>query len=178
MFDNIIFIGGIHGVGKSSICQHICRELNMEYLSASELIKWQEINEDSKNKKVKDIPDTQNRLLKGLKNTLQKHKTYLLDGHYCLLNKDSEVEKISMDIFIQINPKVLCLIICDIKEIKKRLEIRDNKPYKYELLEQLQNSELDYAKHLSVALDIPLCIEKSNDYIKILNSLRKIYSQN
>jgi len=53
MFDNIVFVGGIHGVGKSTICQHICRELNMEYLSASELSKWEEINDDAKIKKSK-----------------------------------------------------------------------------------------------------------------------------
>src|SRR5690606_18775242 len=101
---NIIFIGGIHGVGKSTICQHICRELNMVYLSASELLKWEEINDDANNKKVKDIPFTQNRLITGLFNTIQKRHFYLLDGHYCLLNGKAEVEKISIDIFMQINP--------------------------------------------------------------------------
>jgi adenylate kinase len=49
---NIAFIGGIHGVGKSTICQQICDKLNLVYLSASELIKWSDINEDVKNKKV------------------------------------------------------------------------------------------------------------------------------
>lgn len=53
MFDNIVFIGGIYGVVKSTICQHICRELNMEYLSASELLKWEDINDDAKTKKSK-----------------------------------------------------------------------------------------------------------------------------
>lgn len=171
MLSNVVFIGGVHGVGKSTICQHICRELNMEYLSASELLKWKDINEDEKNKKVEDIPFTQNRLITGLKNRLQEDKSYLLDGHYCLLNKDNEVVNISLDTFKQINPITLILILGNVKEIKKRLENRDNKPYEYELLEHLQNSELTYAKFLSEVLNLPLYIGKSDDYVNILDSL-------
>lgn len=174
MFNNLIFTGGIHGVGKSTICRHICRELNLEYLSASELLKWKDINEDVKNKKVEDIPFTQNRLIAGLKNTLQEDKNYLLDGHFSLLNKYNEVENISLDTFKQINPKTLVLILGDVKEIKKRLETRDKKPYEYELLEHLQNSEFAYAKVLSEFLNIPLSIVKSNDYLDVLNSLARI----
>lgn len=176
MFDNIVFIGGIHGVGKSTICQHICRELNMEYLSASDLLKWEDINDDAKNKKVKDISFTQNRLIAGLSNTIQKGHFYLLDGHYCLLNEKAEVEKISIDVFMQINPKALGLILGDIREIKTRLDLRDNRIYDYGLLEQLQNSELDYAKELSVALKVPLYIEESNDAMNISKHLSKIYN--
>jgi len=65
MTEKIAFIGGIHGVGKSTICRQICDEIKLEYLSASELLKWKEINEDVKNKKVISRPDTQDRLITG-----------------------------------------------------------------------------------------------------------------
>lgn len=176
MFDNIVFIGGIHGVGKSTICQQICRELNIEYLSASELLKWEDINDDTKNKKVKDIPFTQSRLIAGLSKTIQKGLFYLLDGHYCLLNEKAEVEKISIDIFIQINPKALGLILGDIKEIKTRLDLRDNKSYDLDCLKKMQNIELNYAKELSVTLKVPLFIEENKDVKKIMNHLSKIHN--
>lgn len=174
MFKNIIFIGGIHGVGKSTICQHICSELNMEYLSASELLKWKDINGDSKNKKVKDISDTQNRLIIGLENTIQKDKFYLLDGHYCLLNSNNEISKIPVETFKQINPISFNLVLGNISEIKQRLEARDNKPYDYELLQRFQDEELAYAEYLSETFDTPLNIGKNNDYLNILDSLRKL----
>lgn len=174
MFGNIVFIGGIHGVGKSTICRNICKELYMEYLSASELLKWQEINSDSKNKKVMNIPITQNRLLLGLKKTVKENLHYVLDGHFCLLNEENKVVDVPEETFREINPKALCLILGDVLEIKKRLETRDNKPYEYETLELLQIREMDYAKHLSKSLRVPLFIGKSNDYINVLNSLAKI----
>ena len=57
MTSKIAFIGGIHGVGKSTVCKHICRDLKIEYLSASELLKWKDLNEDAQNKPgVKTFP--------------------------------------------------------------------------------------------------------------------------
>jgi len=122
--------------------------------------------------KVKDIHDTQNRLILGLTNTVQKQKKYLLDGHYCLLNNNYEIVKIPLDTFEKIHPISLSLILGDISEIKKRLETRDNKPYDYELLKRLQNEELNYAKHLSKKLGITLNLGTQNDYSELLLLLR------
>jgi adenylate kinase len=92
------------------VCQDICATGDIEHLSASDLLKWTEINEDPKNKKVKDINDTQTRLLHGLNNTIQKDVNYLLDGHFCLLNKDAEISRIPLSLFRSINPIMLCLV--------------------------------------------------------------------
>lgn len=174
MFRNIIFMGGIHGVGKSTICKNLCHELNIEYLSASNLLKWSEINEELSNKKVQSIPDTQDRLIEGLRNTVLKDKFYLLDGHYCLLNSDSKVLNIPLKTFIQIKPIVLNLILGDIDEIKKCLEVRDKKPYDYSLLKNFQNFELKYAEYLSKYLNIPLTTGIQSNYLDIKNSIYKI----
>lgn len=172
MRSNIIFVGGIHGVGKSTICQKICTELNLEYLSASELLKWQEINEDSKNKKVKDISDTQNRLILGLTKRVQKDRYYLIDGHYCLLNSKSEIGNVPLETFKLINPIALGLILGDILEIKNRLEKRDGKSYDKNLLEQMQKNELNHAEWLSKILGVSLNMGTQNDYSKLLTSFR------
>lgn len=174
MFNKISFVGGIHGVGKSTICQHICHELHIEYLSASKLLQWEKINGDSKAKNVKNILNTQNQLIAALKRNVQREKSYLLDGHYCLLDNNNKVVNIPLDTFRQIKPNSFILILGEIKEIKHRLDLRDGKLYSYELLEHLQDSELSYAKYLSEALDIPLIVGNNSDYSNILNSLCKI----
>jgi len=172
MIDNIAFIGGIHGVGKSTICRQICDEVKLEYLSASELIKWKDINEDVQNKKVNNIPATQDRLIIGLTNSIQKNKFYILDGHYCLLNGENEIVNISLDTFKLINPFSLNIVLGDIIEIKNRLEKRDNRPYDQELLNRMQESELNYARYLSKTLGVTLNIGTQNDFSELLTSLR------
>ncbi len=172
MIDNIAFIGGIHGVGKSTICRQICDEVKLEYLSASERIKWKDISEDVLNKKVKNIPATQDRLILGLTNTVQKGKYYLLDGHYSLLNSKNEIVNIPIDTFKLINPISLNIVLGDIIEIKNRLEKRDNRPYDQELLRQMQESELDCAKLVSKTLGVTLNVGTQKDFSELLTSLR------
>ena len=174
MKNNIAFIGGIHGVGKSTICRQICKELRMEYLSASNIIKWKDINEDALNKKVKSIPDTQDRLITGLTKVVQENRSYLLDGHYCLLSEENEIIQVPIDTFKLINPISLGIILGEIDEIVHRLGLRDGKPYDRTLLKRMQESELSYARHLSKTLGVTLSIGTQNNFSPLVTSLYKI----
>ncbi len=178
MVDNLIFVGGIHGVGKSKICQEICSELNLEYLSASNVLKWKEINEQSNSKIVKNVNNNQNRLLDGLKNILNNEKDYVLEGHYCLLNKENKIENISSKIFQKIKPKSLFIILGELKEIKRRLKERDGRDYEIDFLDRFQKKELDHAKILSKTLNIPLYICKNDNYLSIFNFMSEIKRNN
>jgi adenylate kinase len=173
LFSNISFIGGIHGVGKSTICNSLCAALNVRYLSASEVLKWIEINDDAKNKKVQDIPLTQDRLIAGLIKRVEKNHHYLLDGHYCLLDKNSKIVKVPFETFEAINPVSLHLIIGVVSEIKSRLELRDKKIYDYQLLDDMQNHEIDYAKELSKKLGVSLSMGNEKNYSKIQISIKE-----
>jgi adenylate kinase len=135
---NIIFIGGIHGSGKGTICETLKNKLEIVHLTASEVLKWDELS-SQKEKLVNDINETQNRLITNLKKIVEENKTYLLDGHYCLLNRDGIPEKISLQTFKDINPNKLILVIANPQTIKERLENRDTKTYDIRLIEQFQN---------------------------------------
>jgi adenylate kinase len=56
--NNIIFIGGIHGSGKGTVCKNISKQTNLITNIASELIKWNDISHQN-NKKVNNINETQ-----------------------------------------------------------------------------------------------------------------------
>lgn len=72
---NIIFIGGIHGVGKGKICKEISLYTGLTHFTASQILKWEEISEEG-NKLVENISSTQDRLIKGLKNLIKSIKIY------------------------------------------------------------------------------------------------------
>lgn len=173
MNKKIAFIGGIHGVGKSTICNKICELTHLRHISASELIKWSEINNDVHNKNVTCIPETQDRLIYGLEMLDDNKEGFLLDGHYCLLNKKNEVIDVPIETFIKIAPFSLSIIIGDIKKIKERLELRDGREYSESLLHQMQNRELEYARQLSQQLGVKLYVGDSENFSIIVDSLKE-----
>lgn len=175
MVKNIVFIGGIHGVGKSTVCQNICAKGDIKHLSASDLLKWVEINTDPKNKKVKDIEDTQQRLLRGLNETVQMNTNYLLDGHFCLFNKHVEVSRIPISLFRSINPVMLCLVTGNVADIKNNIEQRDNRQYDLDLLTQMQEEEIQHATFIASDLGIKLILGTKQDFKHIQESINDIF---
>ncbi|WP_281227420.1 AAA family ATPase [Flavobacterium aquiphilum] len=164
---NIIFIGGIHGVGKGTICKEIELKTDLIHLTASQILKWEKISESS-NKLVKDISSTQNRLIIGLKNLIKKDQKYLLDGHFCLLDSNGIPNRIDENTFDQISPKVIVVVIDDVKKIAKKIEARDNKIYDVNILDQLQQMEIGYAKYLSDKYSIPYVEIKDGNYNQLM----------
>ena len=131
------------------------------HLSASKVLKWNEISIKEK-KLVNSLDTTQNRLIKGLNALIQNTETYLLDGHYCLLNSKSKPEKVSEKTFKIIDPKVMAIVIEDVEIIYERLKQRDGTKYSLSLLDEMQKMEINYAKYLSSKFSKP--------YIEIHNS--------
>lgn len=171
MNNNIAFIGGIHGVGKSTACKSICDVTGLIHLTASTVLKWNEIKQGAE-KIVADINATQNRLIEGLKAVTGNDEKYLLDGHYCLLNKMGKVQPVPIETFIQIAPYLLSLLIEDASIIQSRLENRDKKPYGINLLNEMQDHEISHAQIIAKTLDIELIIARSGDTSQIINSLK------
>lgn len=159
---NIIFIGGIHGSGKGKICEEITSKFNLIHLTASEVLKWNELSNQNE-KQVKDINYTQNRLIDNLNKIINKNNNYLLDGHYCLLNENGIPVKIPIKTFEDINPIKLILIIANPEVIRERLENRDKKNYDINLIEEFQNLEIEFCKEISIYLEAPLHIINSGE---------------
>jgi adenylate kinase len=164
---NIIFIGGIHGVGKGTICNEIALKTGSIHLTASEILKWEGIS-DRDNKLVKNIASTQSRLIKGLDNLIRTDEKYLLDGHFCLLNSDGIPSRIDEDTFDQINLKAIAIVIDVVKKIAKRIEARDGKIYDVKILNELQQMEIEYAKYLSDKYSIPYIEIKNRNYTQLM----------
>lgn len=170
LFENIYFIGGIHGVGKGTICKEISSKTKLIHITASEVVKWNEIS-ISENKLVTNISSTQERLIYGLENLIEEGKEYLLDGHFCLLNSDGLPSRIDADVFDQINPKIVAIVIDDVEKIAKRLELRDDRIYSIQILNDLQEMEIEYAKYLSNKYSIPYIEIRGGNYNQLMENI-------
>lgn len=164
---NIILIGGIHGVGKNFMLKRTKFLNPINHLTASEVLKWSEVSKNPHDKKVVSISNTQDLLLHNLKKIVKENETYLLDGHLTLLNKAGEVERIPQETIIQINPKALIVKTAHPAIILKRLEERDNTLWDLDKIIHMQQEELAYAKEMSSLLGINLYILEDDQEDKL-----------
>ncbi|MDO9566554.1 MAG: AAA family ATPase [Candidatus Desulfaltia sp.] len=100
----MIFISGVHGVGKSYFCEEVKRRLGLNAYSASMLISELKKERFEKNKLIRDIDDNQDYLLSAIKRIRGSEKFYLLDGHFCLLNAQGQVQRIHLQTFLDLKP--------------------------------------------------------------------------
>jgi adenylate kinase len=154
---NIIFIAGIHGVGKTTVSQVMSKKLGIPHLSASNVIKEEHsfaVNETSK--LVANVKGNQQLLINGLKKAAHNH-WILLDGHFTMRRKsDGELENVPIETFIDINVSAIVLYIDSPSDISDRLFIRDQIRQSKELLHLYQETEIAHAQYVAATLGVPL----------------------
>lgn len=151
----ILFVGGVHGVGKSTLCNSICAQINAEHHSASELIsKFGQVNH-SINKRVVDIDKNQDVLIAAVNEYLVGVRPYLLDGHCCLLNQNGDVIEIPFSTFQALSPVAMLVLVDDPTKIFARLKDRDKGRYDVGLLSSFQEKELNYSESVASKLGVP-----------------------
>lgn len=154
MTRKIVFVGGIHGVGKSTLCDSICLHSDATHYSASELIsKFGKVNH-STNKLVANINKNQDVLISAVNEYLNEG-VYLLDGHFCLLNQDGNITEVPIATFESLAPVSIIVLFDEPNRIYARLKERDKERYDIESLSSFQNKELAYSEYAAHKLGLP-----------------------
>lgn len=173
--NNIIFVGGIHGVGKTTLCENVSNELSIEHLSSSNLISKLDFERINKDKRVWDIKDNQNILLEAIKLFLEEDKDYLLDGHFCLIDSDNYIREIPETVFEALG--ILAIIILTNNEniILERLKLRDDNDYSLEFIQVFQEKEIAYGKYVANKIKVPIkVIDISKEEVDIASSIKEL----
>jgi adenylate kinase len=169
---NLIFITGVHGVGKTTLSKKIATKFNLLYLNAGEIIRdGKKVKAQNKSKVVSNIKDNQILLLEGLKK-YTGHQWLLLDGHLTLINKMYEVEKIDAGFIHKIDPKGIILLTNKPAQILKNLKKRDSKDYDIKLIANQQDLEIGYAQQLAGQLKIGLLTVNGYNEPEIFKNLK------
>lgn len=164
-----IFVGGVHGSGKGNVCRCLSQEIFSDYVSASQLLHWA-----TKDKTVEDIEANQDLLTVLLPHALQADKTFVVDGHFALWNKDKTIEEVSQNLFVACDPNVIIVVTENPEIIVARLKERDGIDYTQEEIKRLQTVELENAHHISDNIGIPLYIVQSTNREEIVSCVLKI----
>lgn len=153
--NNLIFIGGVHGVGKTAICNELVSTYQIPAYSASSIISELKNQNFPSDKLIPDIDVNQALLIEGLKGVKAMEKAFILDGHFCLINEKRTISKIAETVFQEIKP-IACIVVTDIvNNIVERLKMRDSVDYEPSFIEHFQNEEINHAVFLARKLNIP-----------------------
>jgi adenylate kinase len=153
----LIFIGGVHGVGKTFFCDQIAKEINLITCSASKIIADKRKQEFSNNKRISHIKENQDILLEAIEDLSLEENVLLLDGHFCLVNKENKIEPIPQDTFSKLSPRGIIVLTDAPINIYSRLSMRNKGVvFDSEFIEKLQNEEVSYSKKISKSLEVPL----------------------
>ncbi len=151
-----IFIAGVYGVGKSTLCRSLGNSLNIPSFSAGDLISKINGEDYKQSKAVKDAVYNQEVLVAEVELKLKKHPIILLAGHFCIFNEQNHVEVLPYGVFEKLHIKQILLLDADTNQIISNLLSRDKKFYDYEQVVCLQKEEQTVARHIANLIECPL----------------------
>lgn len=169
----MIFISGVHGVGKSYFCNLVKEVTSIECYSASSLIKERKKQGFPANKRVADIDENQLYLLAAVDDLRATLGEFLLDGHFCLLNTEGVITRIPLDTFTTLKPEAIILLTENPEIIAQRRQERDGVDHKASDIKAFQDEEVKYAEEVAELLQVPLKISTgSNDIENTVEFIR------
>ncbi len=170
MATRIVFVGGVHGVGKTYFCENLVGRFDIEHVTASSLI-GRHIKH-SPSKTVSDIEKNQLILAEELSRYHTERRTILLDGHFCLLDSRSDVQDVPLETFKAMSPYAFVVLTGEPALISARLSNRDACSNSLELIARLQIREVARAHFLSQSLAVPVTvIEPMMDFEKSIEEV-------
>lgn len=169
----IIFVAGVHGVGKTTACTEAAKLLNSKSYSASQLIRSEKEEAISnKVKQVKDIGGNQKLLINAVSKLLQEtQKPIILDGHFTLLNSLNNCEAIGIELFEQLPLIEIILFKDKPQKIFDRIRLRDGNSFSIEEIKHHQEKEIYEAKYIASTLNIKLKILNAFDIESLKNTV-------
>ena len=161
----IFFIGGVHGVGKSSCGQEVAERNGLEFFTASALIKAEQKSAIEENSKaVLDADLNQKLLIHGIRKMAKcNDKTVLLDGHFTLLQPSGAIIPIEVNVFEHLGLEGIVVFRDEPAAIYSRSQKRDGKAYSSTEIRIHQDMEINQAHRISSQLGIPIAILNAFD---------------
>lgn len=169
----MIFISGVHGVGKTYFSNLVKSELHINSYTASELIEKSRNLKFNENKQVSDIQGNQTYLIHAIKMLQQTKEEFLLDGHFCLLDEKRAIKRISFKTFVDLRPNAIILLTENPDIIAQRRKERDGAQVSVQEIKLFQKEEITYARQVASQLSIRLFVSNGkNDLLKAIDFIK------
>lgn len=160
----IVFVGGVHGVGKTTMCETFVNEFGFTHKSASQLIREEKAEAIKNNSKaVQNIDANQKLLIQAVARFRSKGENLLLDGHFAILNSKLQPTALPTNVFSDLAIDSIIAIYDEPDLIAARISNRDEKSMNQAEIDLFQNLELERAKQVSNELNLSFAEVKALD---------------
>lgn len=145
-----ILLSGVHGVGKGFFLDKIKKYIqDYNIYSASSLIEKFQPSTDAGYKKVSNVNNNQDVLIKAIKQERNCNiKDFILDGHLCIFNAAGDIVRIPEYFFVETHINGIILLQDSPCTIYDRITQRDSKRVNISVIESMQEEEKKYAGEL------------------------------
>jgi adenylate kinase len=170
-----VFVGGVHGVGKTTACAEAATQLGICHATASGIIRQQRSSAIALNSKhVQNIAGNQDLLINGVNALRALGAPLLLDGHFSLLGSDGAVTPVEARVFKHLDLSAIVLFYDHPRSIADRLNKRDGNKHTEQLVKQLQEIEISTARATAKTIGVT-CVElKAFDIHGLVAYLRSL----
>lgn len=162
-----IFVGGVHGVGKTYLAGQLPAEMGFVHTSASKLIKEERSMATwGVDKRVSDVDGNQLALAAAVLRHNQGGVRLLLDGHFVLRDAHGELLYLGPEVFKALSLDAVILLEADAGIIADRIRSRDGRDESIEELQSFLHAERKQAQLVCEVLGIGLTIADSPTHVQ------------
>jgi adenylate kinase len=164
---SVIFLTGVHGVGKGFLGAPAAMLLGLDHCTASQLIREEKGHATwGVHKRVAEIDDNQLALIRAVSRRREAGQDILLDGHFVLRDTFGKLVRLGKDIFANLQLSGVILLTESAQIIAERLVGRDGIAKNPELIAELASEVHAHVNNVCDELNIPMiAIHSANTMI-------------
>lgn len=154
-----IFIGGMHGVGKTHLAKPAAERMKLVYASASQLIRSERgLASWGSDKVVSDVNANQRALVSAARRIHQGGIPLVLDGHFVLRAAPGRHQLIPLDVFAELKCTAVILLQAPASVVLARLSGRGDESWTEDEVIAFSVAELDHGSAVAASLRVPLLL--------------------
>jgi adenylate kinase len=154
---DLVFCGGVHGVGKTALCQALADQMHAVHISAGSLLRLAGLVKPSQHG-VLHPGENQAYILAALQHYREQYSgvRIILDGHFCLLIAHHRIQALPCALFKSLRASALLVVVDDPSTISRRLVDRDGTGFNAAFVDRFQRREVARAQAISRQLGVPV----------------------
>ncbi len=172
---SVIFLAGVHGVGKGFLGTPVANSMGITHLTASQLIHEEKGQATwGIDKKTSGLDDNQLALIRAVGQRRLTHPSILLDGHFVLRNTLGVLTPLETAVFKELHLTGVILLTEQSNIVACRLALRGSGKPDIQAISELAEAESTHAQVICDELEIPLTVIHAPNLVSLTDTVKRL----